>query len=187
MKTISCIVLLLTAYSLFAASDATPIRLHVEVDSEFNKPYGTAWWLNKSVSDKDAKATIVKDEQSNSKCLKIDVPDGQKNASVVSETQFLYIADGTIVMQINLKGKGLFNFDFYCYNEKGKYLGIFGTKQQSTVDSTDWQQFTDSIEMTRFPNETRKIRAVLSTHSSGTIFIDDAVYYVTKPSIRNEK
>lgn len=176
MKTLSFLALFLTALALVAA----PVRLHIEVDSEFNKPYGTAWWLNRGVSAKDAKAEIVKDEQSNSKCLRIEVPEGQKNASVVSEAQFLYIADGTVEMEVKLKGKGLFTFNFYCYDKNGKYLGIHGTSKKATVDSTDWQRFTDSIAMDRFPKGTSKVRAVLSLIAAGTIYIDDAGYYVQK-------
>jgi len=174
MKTLSFLTLFLTALALVAA----PVRLHIEVDSEFNKPYGTAWWLNKGVSGKDAKAEIVKDEQSNSKCLRIEVPEGQKNASVVSETQFLFISDGTVEMEAKLKGKGLFTFNFYCYDGTGKYLGIHGTSKKATVDSAYWQQFTDSISMSVFPKGTSRIRAVLSLIDAGTIFIDNAVYHV---------
>ena len=176
MKTLSCLALFMTVLALLAATT----RLYIEVDSDFNKPYGTAWWLNKGVSGKDAKASIVKDEQSNGKCLKIEVPEGQKNASVVSETQFLFIPDGTVEMEVKLKGKGLFTFNFYCYDSNGKYLGIHGTSKKTTVDSTDWQRFTDSISMARFPKETSRIRAVLSLIGDGTIYIDDAVYHIQK-------
>jgi len=179
MKIVSFIVLFLTVFNALYASEQEGIRLHVEVDSGFNKEYGAAWWLNKRVSAKDAKATIVKED--NGKCLKIEVPEEQKNASVVSETKILFIADGIMEMNVKLKGKGLFAFNFYCYDSNGKYLGSYGTNKTSTVDSSDWQKFTDSIAMSRFPKETRMVRAVLCSISSGAIYIDDAVYSVTRP------
>ncbi len=178
MKIVSIIVLFMAAFNAFSASEMDGIRLHVEVDSGFNKDYGAAWWLNRGVSGKDTKATIVKEE--NGKCLKIEVPEGQRNASVVSETKILYIADGTMEMKVKLKGKGAFAFIFYCYDGDGKYLGSYGTKNHSSVDSSDWQQFADSIAMSSFPEETRMLRAVLCSIGSGTIYIDDAVYAVTR-------
>ena len=182
MKIVSIIVLFLAAFNALSASEMDGIRLYVEVDSGFNKDYGAAWWLNRGVSAKDAKATIVKEE--NGKCLKIEVPEGQQSASVVSETKILFIADGTMEMNVKLKGKGAFAFTFYCYGGNGKYLGSYGTNNNSAVDSSDWQQFTDSIAMSRFPKETRMIRAVLCSISSGTIYIDDAVYAVTRPRVK---
>ncbi len=179
MKIVSIIVLFLAAFNALYASEMEVIRLHVEVDSGFNKEYGAAWWLNRGVSAKDAKATIVKEE--NGKCLKIEVPEGQRNASVVSETKILFIADGTLEMRAKLKGQGTFAFNFYCYDDKGKYLGGHGTNKNSAVDTADWQQFTDSIAMSRFPKETCIVRAVLCSIGSGTIYVDDAVYSVIRP------
>ncbi len=184
MKKTSIIVLFLTMFSVFAASDIEVIRLYVEVDSGFNKEYGAAWWLNRGVSAKDAKATIVKED--NGKCLKIEVPEGQKNASVVSETKILYISDGTMEMRAKLKGQGAFAFNFYCYDGNGKYLGSHGTNNNASVDSSDWQQFTDSIAMSRFPKETRIVRAVLCSIGSGTIYVDDAVYSVSRTRVKSK-
>ena len=184
MKIFSLTVLFLAAAAPLSAADAVPatecIRLGITVDSEFKVPYGGQWWMNRGVSDKGSSVSIVKDEKTGSKCLKLFVPEGKKNVSACATPDFLYVKDGILEMKANFKGKASFCFDFYCYDGKNKYIGIHGVPKIE-INSDDWKEIKTSIPMSKFPKNTAKLRAVLSLRSSGTVLVDDVVYSVSKP------
>lgn len=181
---ISSVAMLLTATALLSAAEAEPAkevsRLRIIVDSEFNKPYGAQWWINRGVSDKGTKVSIVKDGETGNKCLKLEVPDGKKNVSACSTPDFLYAANGIVEVKAKVKGKGAFEFDFYCYRDDKKYIGIRGIPKIE-IDSEGWKEISASCPMSGFPKNTARVRAVLSMRSQGTIYVDDVVYTLVKP------
>ena len=182
---ISSAAMLLTATALLSAAEAEPAkevsRLRIVVDSEFNKPYGAQWWINRGVSDKGTKVSIVKDGETGNKCLKLEVPEGKKNVSASATPDFLYVEGGIVLMKAKVKGRGAFEFDFYCYDANKKYIGIRGPKKIEKVDSDDWKEITASCPMSVFPKNTVRLRAVLSMRSPGTVYVDDVVYTLVKP------
>lgn len=185
MKDFSFVVLFLAASVLLAAPETEPakkvLRLSIMVDSEFNEPYGAQWWINRAVSDKGTKVSIVKDRETGSKCLKLEVPEGKKNVSACATPDFLYVEGGIVEVKAKVKGKGAFEFNFYCYSAKRKYIGIQRPKKMTEVDSDDWKEITASIPMSAFPKDTAGLRAVLSMRSPGTIYVDNVVYSLVKP------
>ena len=184
MKILS-FVMLLTASALLSGAEAEPgkdvLRLRIIVDSEFNKPYGAQWWINRAASDKGTGVSVVKDAKTNSRCLKLEVPEGKKNVSACATPDFLYVEGGIVQMKAKVKGRGAFELDFYCYDANKKYIGIRGPKKIEKVDSDDWKEITASCPMSAFPKNTARLRAVLSMRSPGAIYVDDVVYTLVKP------